>query len=218
MLQVDDLIEIVLNRKSLEKRHPNPDLTVASFEEGVRIWNHPDVMRFFEEISLKWNPKHDYAFFVPCSATKPYPISNSHRRGYLKALLPILDRIDLFVVSEPMAIVPYCFSDEYPIHSYDYDPYRFFIGKLLDQPLARTALDIFVQRIARWLKKYDEKYSKKILMLPKTWHLKVFRRSMRASGIDEKSYHIVTMRGRAAHSAEFMSRQLREISFLKMPV
>jgi len=129
MLNAESLREIVVGKQKLEKAIPHPDLTVKSYEDGLRIWNHRDVKSFFNEKSMNWKPQRECSVFLPCSATKPYPISPSHKRGYLKALFPALDKIDIFVISEPMGVVPYYFSDEYPVKDYDYDPSRFFKGK-----------------------------------------------------------------------------------------
>jgi predicted RNA-binding protein len=73
-------------------------------------------------------------------------------------LRPCSDRIDLFVVSEPMTIVPYFYSDEYPIAHYDFNPYKF------DSPAARS---IFMDRLGAWVGKYHFQYENKIMLL--TW-------------------------------------------------
>jgi len=163
------------------------ELKVASFEKGVEIWNAEPVKRFFFEKSMRWIPRSDTAVFVPCSAWKPYPYSQSHKSGYLKALRPTLKRIDLFVVSEPMGIVPYCYSDEYPVDRYDYNPYDFFIGKT-SNPLAKKSLQIFVDRLALWIKEYHDRYKRRILILPKSWHLKVFRKALKKLHIPDQRY------------------------------
>jgi hypothetical protein len=181
------------------RKPPSSELTVHNFEEGVEIWDNEDVKNFFFNKSMKWRPKNEIAVFLPCSACKPYPYSDSHRDGYLKALLPYLDRIDLFVVSEPMGIVPYFYSDEYPVDSYEYNPYKFFIGKQ-DNPLVEKALQIFISRLALWIKKFHELYELRILALPKSWHLKVFKRSLSEVKIAIDQYKIVSLSGRARNS------------------
>ena len=112
------------------KKEPDPKLVVTSFKEGLEIWNHPDVLGFYNEKAMKWTPQNDTAVFLPCAAHKPYFHSQSHSQGYLKALVPYFDQIDINVISEPMGVVPYCYADTYPIDSYEYNPYDFFIGKL----------------------------------------------------------------------------------------
>lgn len=95
-----------MTRSDRKKKEPSTELTVHNLEEGVGIWENPDVKTFFIQKSMNWQPKNRIAVFLPCSAWKPYPYSDSHRDGYLKALLPYFDIIDLFVVSEPMGVVP----------------------------------------------------------------------------------------------------------------
>lgn len=206
MLTVNDIITILQAKRRMRKP-PLADLKVTSFEKGLKIWNAESVERFFFEKSLKWVPRSEVAVFIPCSAWKPYPYSQSHKFGYLKALRPALNKIDLFVVSEPMGIVPYCYSDEHPVDSYEYNPYDFFIGKL-SNPLARRSLEIFVARLASWIKKYHGRYEKRILILPKSWYLKVFKKALRKLRLPEEQYFVITMSGRASNSVQEMREQL----------
>lgn len=206
MLTNEELRSIVA-RSRRDTKDPLPELTVHNFQEGVAIWDNKDVKTFFFQKSMNWQPKNKIAVFLPCAAGKPYPYSDSHRNGYLKALLPYLDRIDLFVVSEPMGIVPYCYSNEFPADSYDYDPYEFFIGKL-GEPLVKKALEIFTSRLAFWIKKFHESYRLRILILPKSWHLKVFKRALKKAEIMIDEYAVVYLSGRARNSVPELKRQL----------
>jgi len=209
LLAVEKLLAILEDNRRIRKSSL-PSLTVKSSKKGLEIWNLKPVKRFFFEKSLGWIPRNNVAVFIPCSAWKPYPYSQSHKYGYLKALRPALHKIDLFVVSEPMGIVPYCYSDEYPVDGYDYDPNRFFIGKLR-KPLVRKALEIFTDRLAIWIKKYHNKYKKRILILPKSWHLKVFEKALRKIGVSPDQYSVVTICGRASNSVRQMQEQLQNI-------
>ena len=209
MLTVKKILEI-LKSKGRKRKSPLRNLTVKSFREGLEIWNLEPVKNFFFKKSLRWVPRNRVTVFIPCSAWKPYPYSQSHKYGYLKALRPALEKIDLFVVSEPMGIVPYCYSDEYPVDSYEYDPYEFFIGKLRN-PLVRKSLEVFIDRLAMWIKEYHHKYEKQILILPKSWHLKVFKKALRKLAIPQDQYIVVTMSGRASSSIKMMQEQLQKI-------
>jgi len=206
LLTKEKLLGILEGNRRIRKS-PEPDLTVTSFKKGLEIWNAEPVRNFFFNRSLCWDPQYEVAVFIPCSAWKPYPYSQSHKCGYLRALRPALNKIDLFVVSEPMGIVPYYYSDEYPAESYDYDPYCFFIGKLRN-PLARKSLEAFVDRLAIWIGKYDSRYSKRILMLPRSWHLKVFTKALHKLNIPPEHYLTITMKGRPSNSVESMRDQL----------
>jgi len=60
MLTVDNIISILENDLK-EKRSPSAELTVNSFEDGVKIWNHKDVINFYQGRAMKWQPRHDTA-------------------------------------------------------------------------------------------------------------------------------------------------------------
>lgn len=209
MLLTKDLLAILDSEDRIRKL-PERRLKVTSFEEGIRIWNASPVREFFLEKSMKWVPQSVNAVFIPCSAWKPYPYSQSHKYGYLEALRPALDKIDLFVVSEPMGIVPYCYSDEYPIDRYDYDPYKFFIGRL-HNAMARESLQTFIERVASWVSKFHNNYERRILILPKSWHLKVYSKALKKLAISLDQYTVIKMKGRPSNSVEFMRGQLQSI-------
>lgn len=192
------------------KKKPVPELTVTSFEEGVEIWDHPDVLKFFREKSMKWEPQNETTVFLPCSAHKPYFYSQSHYNGYLPVLLPYLDEIDILVISEPMGVVPYCYTNEYPVDSYDYNPKEYFIGNLR-RPLVKKARRKFVERIAESLNKYNEKYEKKILILPANWHLKIVKKAIEKNHFDYSDYIKIKLSGRAHLSVDYMKKQLETV-------
>lgn len=200
-------IKQIVNSSVRKRESPIEKLTVKSFEDALGIWHNPDVLDFYENKAMKWLPKHDTAVFIPCSAWKPYFYSQSHKNGYLKALLPYIDTIDMFVVSEPMGIVPYCYSDEYPVKSYDYDPYKYFIGEL-SNPLAKQALNIFIERLSKWITKHNSHYSKKILILPKSWHLKVFLKALKHAKIPTNEYKTISLSGRSFQTVNDVSKQI----------
>lgn len=210
MLLTNEELKSIVARSDRVKNESSPELTVHNLEEGVGIWDNDDVRSFFFEKSMNWKPTKKTAVFLPCSAWKPYPYSDSHRDGYLKALLPYLDRIDLFVVSEPMGIVPYCYSDEYPVNSYDYNPYGYFRGRLRE-PLAQQALQIFVSRLALWIKKFHQSYEVRVLLLPKSWHLKIFKKALTKTEIALDEYEIVYLSGRARNSVPELKKQIKSL-------
>src|SRR2546426_1364984 len=130
MLLTSNDLRLIIEKRPKFKNRPDTSLTVKSINDGLQIWNNKAVLAFWNNRAMTWRPKRTSAVFIPCSAQKPYPYSRSHMGGYLKALLPYLDFIDLFAVSEPMGVVPYSYADEYPINSYEYDPHKFFMGKM----------------------------------------------------------------------------------------
>lgn len=209
MLTLKKLREIVVSKIRI-KTKPVDELVVKSFEDGVKIWNNEDVKSFFFTKAMTWQPINEIAVFLPCSAWKPYPYSPSHKYGYLKALLPYLHLIDIFVVSEPMTVVPYIYSDEYPVNSYDYNPNEFFMGKLRN-PLVMKARSIFTARLSTWIKKYHKLYSVRILILPKSWHLKIFHEALIKAKISNKDYDVISLSGRASNSVSSFQKQLKSL-------
>lgn len=209
-LLTPEKLKAIVTEATRIRTKPVEKLFVRSFEDGVKIWDDEDVKSFFYSKSMKWQPKNEIAVFLPCSAWKPYPYSPSHKYGYLKALFPYLDRVDLFVVSEPMTVVPYCYSDEYPVDSYDYNPDKFFLGKRRE-PLVKKALSIFTSRLATWIKTFHTLYQLRILILPKNWHLKVFYKSLSKVEIPANDYKVVYLPGRAKNSVSALQGQLRPL-------
>lgn len=131
----------------------DPALTVRSPADGLRALEHPAVMKQWKR-SLKWEPKNKKAVLIPCSSEKPYYTSASHKHGYLPA---IKDKaLDTFVVSEPMAVIPYAWVDEYPNMAYEFAP-KHVKGK---------TRQLLVERIRGWLEKVGPKYETIYLALP----------------------------------------------------
>lgn len=94
------------------------------------------------------------AVLVPCSDQKPYRESRSHAHGYLPALEG--KSVDVWVVSEPMGVIPYEWSDDYPNTAYEFPP-KHARGDVRDE---------LVARIRRWSEKHGQKYDRVFLALP----------------------------------------------------
>ena len=141
--------------RSIVRRNPpgDPTYLVRSPAQGLAVIRHPEITANYER-SLRWKPKHRKAILVPCAGTKPFPDSPSHRSGYLKALEG--KKADLFVVSEPLGVVPYSWSRRAPQNDYDYPP----------EYLRGEAHDLLAERIARWFDRVGSKYSEIVLALP----------------------------------------------------
>ena len=126
---------------------------VRSPQQGLKVIQHKDITDNWKK-SLKVRPKHRVAVLLPCAATKPFAESPSHKYGYLKALGD--KDVDLYVVSEPLGIIPYAWQDKYPNADYDYPP-KYLKGK---------ARDLLSERIGEWFKKVYPKYDKVYSALP----------------------------------------------------
>jgi transcriptional regulator with XRE-family HTH domain len=140
--------------RDLEGPQSNPPrFQVRSPAQGLRTIRHPDITRNYEK-ALRWRPKHKKAVLVPCAQTKPFPDAPSHRAGYLKALKG--KKADVWVVSEPLGVVPYAWSRDYPNYDYDFPP----------QHLRGRAHDVLAGRVTSWLKRVGPKYQQITLALP----------------------------------------------------
>jgi hypothetical protein len=87
------------------------------------------------------------------------------------------------------------------------------MGKL-SNPLARKSREIFVDRLSSWISKFHEKYSKKILILPASWHLKIFKSALKKTKYSLKDYHIIRIPGRPNTELSYkgIRKQLMELS------
>jgi ribosomal protein S18 acetylase RimI-like enzyme len=133
-------------------RNP-PSFVVRSPAQGLRAIQHPDITANWKK-ALKWKPEHKKAVLVPCAGTKPFPEAPSHKHGYLEALNG--KKLDVWVVSEPLGVVPYEWSEKYPQDDYDFPP----------EYLRGPARDELVDRIAAWFCEVAPKYKKVYLALP----------------------------------------------------
>jgi hypothetical protein len=131
----------------------DPDLVVTGRSSAKRAMDHKAVKKQHER-SLRKRRKHKVAVLVPCAQQKPYRESRSHRLGYLPALEG--KKVDVWVVSEPMGVFPYEWSDEYPNDAYEFAP-EHVKGEVREQ---------LVERIRAWVERHGTKYDRIFLALP----------------------------------------------------
>ncbi len=105
----------------LEERAPvvGSGITGYVLRESHR---RPEITRFLARLLERYRPppSKEVLLVLPCSKTKPYRASPSHRR-YLGALegLPHLARLHVVSVTSPLGIVPRELEDVYPARHYD---------------------------------------------------------------------------------------------------
>ncbi len=105
----------------LEERSP---VTGGPLRSYVLAESHrrPEMVRFRERLVARYRPPPSKGILlvVPCSKTKPYRQSPSHRR-IARALedLPGLERVHLVSVSSPIGVVPRELEDVPPARHYD---------------------------------------------------------------------------------------------------
>lgn len=82
----------------------------------------PEIARYLRRLEERYRPppSKEVLLVLPCSKTKPYRNSPSHRR-YWKALegLPSLERVHVVSVTSPLGVVPRELEDVYPTRHYD---------------------------------------------------------------------------------------------------
>jgi len=131
----------------------NPSWNVRSARQGLNAIQHPDITKNYRA-ALRFKPKHKLAVLLPCAQTKPFTSAPSYTGGYLQALEG--KAADLWVVSEPLGVVPLSWAEKYPNYDYDFPP-RYLTGE------AREAL---TDRVAQWFKTVGAKYDKVVIALP----------------------------------------------------
>ena len=105
----------------LEERTP---VTGEGMHDYVLAESHrrPEMVRFRARLLQRYRPppSKSVLLLVPCSKTKPYRRSRSHRRffGALEGLRP-LERVHFASVSSPIGVVPRELEDVPPARQYD---------------------------------------------------------------------------------------------------
>jgi archaeosine synthase alpha-subunit len=105
----------------LEERTPVVDARQRSYvlAESQR---RPEVARFRHRLIARYRPPASkrVLLLVPCSRTKPYRKSHSHRR-FAQALEPLAarERVHWVSVSSPIGLVPRELEDVFPARNYD---------------------------------------------------------------------------------------------------
>lgn len=148
----------------LQGSRNQPAFVVRSQKQGAALITHPEITANHRK-ALKIKPKHQTAVLVPCAGTKPFPESPSHKHGYLPALAG--QKVDTYVVSEPLGVVPYAWSDTYPNNAYDFPP----------EHLKGRAFDLLVTRVGEWLDRVGSKYQRIVLALP-AHHMRLVKKAL----------------------------------------
>jgi len=127
---------------------------VRSAEAGRKLIAGPVYTKNYER-ALQARPRHRVAVLVPCAAGKPFSTAPSHRFGYLPALQGAA--VDVYVVAEPLGIVPWAWENVWPNNVYDFPP-RYLTG---------AGRELLVRRIGAWFTKVGARYDKIVLALPR---------------------------------------------------
>lgn len=99
----------------LEERTPVVRTGRLGAMTGDALWR-PEILRFAERVIQRYiPPTGDVAILLPCSARKPYSISQSHRK-FMEA---IAGRAVELIVTSPLGLVPRELERVYPAAHYD---------------------------------------------------------------------------------------------------
>jgi archaeosine synthase len=99
----------------LEERIPVVRAGRLGAMTGDALWR-PEILRFAERVIQRYiPPTGDVAILLPCSARKPYSISQSHRK-FMEA---IAGRAVELIVTSPLGLVPRELERVYPAAHYD---------------------------------------------------------------------------------------------------
>lgn len=90
------------------------------------LFEHEHVIYWHDFLINVFHSKHtlkNYALILPCSSIKPYRVSPVHYivDKYLERY-SIQDKVQVYVLSEPMILVPRELDIYYPFANYDYPP------------------------------------------------------------------------------------------------
>ncbi len=121
---------------------------------GTEFIDHPWYNIWQDWFSRIYEPPKgkDIALFVPCSYTKPYSRSRTHRLidKAIKASGKA-NRVHKLVISSP-GIIPFEFNDYYPFNAYDWDE------RLETPEIMKVYVEINRERIRNYLKNHRNKY------------------------------------------------------------
>lgn len=176
---------------------------------GIELLRNEDVLDFYHYVLDEYHipPGKKIALFLPCSATKPYSKSRTHKK--IKAAICNSSNGDQniiheLIVSEPLGIVPRDLEDKYPAAHYDMVLDTWFPVSRLpelrkngggnDISKARNAqnfsckeknklISILSERVAEFLKKTSKDYQYRIGFVRST-HKEILKNASALSGID----------------------------------
>lgn len=191
---------------------------VLSIPPGLRLlrngsknlFDHPHVKLWHRFLVNHFDPGlcgRRYAIVMPCSSVKPYRASPTHQ--IVEAVLSrykVLDSVQVYILSEPMVLVPRELDIYYPFANYDYPTHELF-------PKYR---EILVELLSLVLPKL--KYHRKIVAVLPKHHMNILQESLARSSVDldiifveygKKAFHSVKV---AAESiAKYVNHDGREL-------
>ncbi len=137
-----------------------PGKIILKNASSLNLFDHIHIAIWHRFLIDVFNPSlidKDYALILPCSGIKPYRASATHRLADAIIKKSNLDKyIQIYVLSEPMIIVPRELDIYYPFANYDYPP----------KELDKVYREKFIEILAKVLPKLS-KHRKIVAVLPK---------------------------------------------------
>jgi len=147
---------------------------VKLLKNGVQnLFEHPHVILWHKFLLELFDPRicgKPYAVIMPCSSIKPYRLSPTHR--ILDSTLSqnnVEQYVQVYILSEPMILVPRELDIYYPFSNYEYPP-----GELLFQYRKQ-----FVDVLSSLIPKLE--YHRKIVVVLPRHHLSIFLDAVKKS-------------------------------------
>ena len=114
-----------LDAKVIEKLMSVPPGTIV-LRSSVNgdLFKHPHVVLWHRFLLEHFTPEpKPFALILPCTSIKPYRLSPTHRIADSRlARLGLKDVVSIYVISEPMVLVPRELDIYYPFANYEYPP------------------------------------------------------------------------------------------------
>ncbi len=102
----------------LEKRTPVARKNIL-YANSMESLNRVEVRRFSERVEKRYcSQKKGVLVLLPCSAKKPYSISQTHQK-FIKALGGLRGNVQEVIISSPLGVVPRELETVYPAAFYD---------------------------------------------------------------------------------------------------
>ncbi len=151
-----------------------PGRIILRNTEKSNLFEHEHVItwhNFLLEIFHSKFTQRRYALILPCSSVKPYRLSPTHQIVEKRLSNSYAhNKIQVYVLSEPMILVPRELDIYYPFANYDYPP------KELDQ----KHRNMFIEILSNVLKKLE--YHKHIVAFLPKHHMNILQNALYGCG------------------------------------
>ncbi len=124
-----------------------PGVVLLRNSEKCNLFDHPHVRLWHRFLVEYFEPEpKPLAMILPCTQVKPYRLSPTHRIAEARLRkLGIAEKVGIYIVSEPMVLVPRELDIYYPFANYDYppdqlsEPYRARFVEILSAVIPKLA-------------------------------------------------------------------------------